>query len=290
MIEWMNNFFGIKSEVSVPTLISLIVFIIGGIINYLFTTIKEFNQRKINRETFILLLNEINRNIKQKEKNISKFLPQINLLNEESIIFTQSSISYLDTIFELDFKEIYYSFRKKFYWSLCNRKLKDKAFHKIWSILRNQKYFEEKILTSVNDFSTLYNSHVTSYYTLLEEYRKYNDELMHEYQGFEHQDTNSKLHEYLDSLDEIWFAWQELGEKRTFHFYSYNKLVLPMLELNRKYSDLITTLKSSTLLLNCQREYSEIENIINSYNKQFTIYHKMYLDKQRLLKKCLLLI
>ena len=36
MIEWINEFFGVKNEVSVPTLISIIVFIVGGIVNYLF--------------------------------------------------------------------------------------------------------------------------------------------------------------------------------------------------------------------------------------------------------------
>lgn len=290
MIEWINNFFGIKNEVSVPTLISLIVFIVGGLIKYFFDKLKEFNQRKINRNTFTLLLKEVSKDLNSKEKNINKFYPQINLLNEESFTYNQNSISYLETVFEFDFKEIYYSFRKKFFWDLCNSKLKNKAFHKIWTILRKQKYFEEKIEISILDLSSKYNSQVSLYYASLEEFRKHNDVLMQKYQGFEHSLTDLKLYNYLNEMDEIWLEWQNLGDIRTFHYYSYNNLVIPLLELNREYSHMEISLKPATLLLNCFTKYAEIENIINSYNKQFKIYHKIYLDDQRMLKKCLLII
>lgn len=290
MIDWINEFFGIKNEVTVPTLISLIVFIVGGIISYLFTKIREINQRKANRKTFILLLNEVIRDLNLKEKNIAKFYPQINLLNEKSFYITLSSISYLETIFEFDFKEIYYSFRKKFFWNPYHSRLKNKAFHKIWAILRKQKYFDEKIQTSLIDLSTRYNSDVKSYYTSLEEYRKYNDEIMHKYEGFDHDKKDLELYKYLKESDNIWFAWQNLGEIRTFHYYSYNNLVIPMLELNRKNSALEITLKSSELLLNCFTSYMEIENIVNSYQTQFIIYHKIFVHDQRILKKCLSII
>lgn len=108
MIDWINKFFGIKNEVSVPTIISLIVFITGGIINYIFLKIREFNDRKINRNTFNLIINEVYKDLKTKEKSIAEFYPQVSVKNEDNFIIKQTSISYLDTIFEIDFKEIYY--------------------------------------------------------------------------------------------------------------------------------------------------------------------------------------
>lgn len=290
MIDWINNFFGIKNEVSVPTLISLIVFIIGGTINYIFTKIREFNQRKINRQTFKLLLSEVIKDLKSKEKNVAQFYPQISILNDKNMIFNRISISYLDTIFEFDFKEIYYSFRKKYFWNLFHNKLKNKAFHRIWNILRNQRYFEEKIEQNVSDLNSSFNSHLKSYNECIEECRKYNDELMHKYEGVSLDESQKRLFDYFKEQDNIWITWQELGEIRTFYYTSYTNLVDPMLNLNRKYSDLEVTLASSTLLLNCFLAYKEIENTMNTYQMQFKIYHKIYQNDQRILKKCLSII
>ena len=287
MIDWLNNFFGIKNEVSVPTLISLIVFIIGGTISYLFTKIKEYNNRKISRKTFTLLLNEVIIDLRNKEKNIAKFHPQISVLNENNFTYTQVSINYLETIFELDFKDVYYAFRKKIYYAIFYRNLKHKAFHKIWAVLRKQKFFEEKIQSSVDHLSSTLNSKIKIYYSNLEEYRKYSDELKHKNTGIVH---NNKLSSYFIEFDNIWLKWENLGEIRTFYYYSYNNLVQPLLELNRKYSDLEITLKSATLLLDCYSAYFEIENIINTYEIQFKIYENMYKNDQRILKKCLLII
>lgn len=72
MIEWINEVFGISNEVSIPTLISIIVFVIGGLVNYLFYKLKEYNLRKSNRETFRHLLEEVSKDLKTKERNLSK--------------------------------------------------------------------------------------------------------------------------------------------------------------------------------------------------------------------------
>lgn len=290
MIDWINKFFGIKNEVSVPTMISLIVFITGGIINYIFLKIREFNDRKINRNTFNLIINEVYKDLKTKEKSIAEFYPQVSVKNEDNFIIKQTSISYLDTIFEIDFKEIYYSFRKKIFWSFCNKKIKHKAFHKIWAVLRQQKYFEEQIQTSLVNLSSTFNLHLKQYNSHLEDYRKFNDKLMHQYYDFSHDKSEIKFVEYLNAQDQIWVNWGDLGEIRTFYYYSYNNLIAPMLELNRKNSDLGITLESSNLLLNCHLEYMEIENTLTSYQKQFIIFHQLYKDNQRRLKKCLQII
>lgn len=290
MIDWINNFFGIDNEVSVPTLISLIVFITGGIINYIFSKIKGFNDRKINRTTFNLLIQEVYKDLNTKKKSIAAFYPQISVKNENNFIIKQTTISYLDTIFEIDFKETYYSFRKKIFWSFYNRKLKHKAFHKIWTILRQQKYFEEQIKDSLTNLSSTYDLHLKLYNSHLEEYRKYSDRVMHKYKDFSTSPSEITLVEYLNARDVIWINWGDLGQIRTFYYYSYNNLVGPMLELDRKNSDLEITLESSNLLLSCYLEYMEIENTLTSYQKQFIIYHQLYRNNERTLKKCLMIM
>lgn len=103
MTDWINKFFGITNEVSVPTVISLFVFITGGIVNYLFIKIREFNDRKINRNTFYVIVKEFFKDLRKREKTIAEFYPQLSVTNENSFVVKQSIISYLDTVFEIDF-------------------------------------------------------------------------------------------------------------------------------------------------------------------------------------------
>jgi hypothetical protein len=291
MIEWINDFFGVKNEVSVPTLISIIVFIIGGLVSYLFSEIKSYKLRKSNRENFLHLLEEVAKDLKTKERNLSKFYPQINIKREDIWSFKHKDIAYLETIFEFNFIEIYNSFRKQFSFSK-NKKLKSKAFHKIWSLLRKYKFYERKILENLDNLVKFNSQQQDKYSFQLEKYRELRERNYHKY-GTESvlhngEDIETKL--FLQKEDEIWFLWQELGEIRTHHFYSYNNLVLPLLELNRSECDLEITLEYGKILVQCGIEYRQLENTINSYNHIFKDYYLGYRRDHKLLKKYLELI
>lgn len=290
MIDWINNFFGIKNEVSVPTLISLIVFIVGGFVNYLFVQIKEFNTRKINRNIFYLFVNEVVIDLKFKEKNIAKFYTQITPIRQDNWTYTQKSISYLDPILELDLKEIFNSYRKKFFWCFINKQIKNKGFHKIWSVLRNLKFFEEKIHLSIVDLSKTYGEHYDKYNINLETYRKFDEGRNHKFRNTNLIESQPDLKSFIDEENKIYSNWLEMGQIRTNYFYSYNNLVLPLLQLNRKYSHLETTLESGNLLLSCEMQFFEIKTTLETYQKQFKNYLHEYRKYQIILKKCLYLI
>lgn len=288
MIEWINEFFGVKNEVSVPTLISIIVFIVGGIVNYLFSRIKSYNLRKSNRENFCHLLKEVAKDLKIKERNLSKFHPQINMEREEIWSFKHREIVYLETIFEFNFIDIYNSFRKQFSFS-TNKKMKSKAFHKIWSLLRKYKFYEQRIMENLDNLVKFHSQQLDKYSFHLEKYRELKERNYHKY-GTESASQNGKDIEtklFLEKENEIWFLWQDLGEIRTHHFYSYNNLVLPLLELNRDYSELAITLEYGKILVQCGIEYRQLESIINSYNHIFKDYYLGYRRDHKLLNKYL---
>lgn len=289
MIEWLNKTFSIKNEVSVPTLISIIVFVTGGIIKYLFIKITEYNSRKANRNTYCTLLKEVIKDLKIKEMNVAKFYPQIILTREDPICFHQKTVSYLDIIFEFDFKDIYYSFRKTFLFT-SNNKLKDKAFHKTWSILRSLKISEERLLDNLNDFSEKYNNTLGVYYNNLERYREHNENELHKYKISNSPNINQILSVFLRKEEIIFFTWEDLGDIRTHYYSSYINLILPLLKLNRKYYELPITLENGRLLVICELSYKEIESVINSYHSIFKNYHSDYRSYQRILKKCLTII
>jgi hypothetical protein len=291
MIEWINNTFGIKNDVSIPILISLIVFIVGGLASYVLHKIREFSSRIRTRKIFYSLLEEVIINLKVKEKHTYNFYPEIKTDHEGGWYLPYTTISFLETFFELDFNDIYFSFRKKFYWRFCSKKISYTAFNRIWSILRNLRFFEQKLERDLQKMISRFDSFHKEYGIKLEEYRKYHDDLSRKTKGVEIPKSEKKLYDYLIALDKIWLEWQKLDEKkRTSFFITYNQLVKPVLELNRKNSDLQITQESSNLLLACEFQYIEMENTLNTYQKIFKQYYQTYRQARILLKKCLEII
>ena len=191
MIEWINQTFGIKNDISVPILVSLIVFIVGGSTNYLFTTITSYYDRKRQRKTFLFLVEEVISDLKIKEKHTSNFYPKINVNHKGSWSLPYKTIGYLPTFFELDFNTVYFSFRKKFFWS-SNSNLKNKTFHKIWSILRNLAFLESKLEEDLEKMVSRFDVFHNQYGNKLEEYRKFYDDVSRQINGVKFLDSEKK--------------------------------------------------------------------------------------------------
>lgn len=291
MIECINLFFGIKNEVSVPTLISIIVFLSGGFINYIISHLNNYNTRNRTRKTFYLVIDEIVSDLKIKEKQTLRFYPTIKPEHETGWILPYTSVSYLETLFELDFNEIYYSFRKKIDWNFCSKKIKNRAFHRIWATLRNLRFFEDKLENDLEKMMSRFDIYHKEYGLKLEEYRKYHDGICRELNGKQIPTSESQLINYLKLQDKIWVDWQKIEEtKRTAYFITYNKLVKPQLELNRLNQNIDLTEESNNLLLACTHQYIEMENTLVIYQKTFKNYYRNYREGCLILKKCIVIL
>ncbi len=284
MIEWINQTFGIKNEVSVPILVSLIVFIIGGFTSYLFTTISSHYDRKRQRKTFLFLLEEVLSDLKIKEKHTLAFYPKIKIDHKGSWNLPFKTIGYLPTFFELDFNSIYFSFRKKFFWSFSTN-LKNKAFNKVWSILRNLAFLESKLEEDLEKMVSRFDVFHKQYGNKLEEYRKFHDDVSRQINGVKFPVSEKQAYDYYMALDKIWLEWQN-AEDRTNFFVTYNQLVKPALNLNRNNPQIQVTQESNNHLLACTHQYIEMENTLEISQKTFKNYYENYRTSEKILKKC----
>lgn len=287
MINWINDFFGISNDVSVPTLISIIVFLIGAMTKYIFETFRAYNTRKNIRKTVIDLVEEVVKDLKIKEKYTAEFFPTISTEHKGSWFLPYKPISYLDTFFEMDFNEIYYSFRRKAFWSICSRKIRDKAFHRVWSILRYLKFIEERLERDLENLINRFDTFHKEYNKRLDQYRKYHDDLNRRTNGIHFPDSQKNVHAYLMIQDNIWQEWQQLDEKERVSFHiTYKQLVEPILDLNRKNSNVIFAQESDDVLLACTHQYIEMENTLSIYKRIFKGHFFNYREARRILKKC----
>lgn len=285
MIERINDIFGIENDVSVPIIISLIVFITGGIIGYIFQKIREYQHRIRLRKTFLLLVDQTATNLKSKEKHTRNFYPTLKVEHNGSWSLTNSPISYLDTFFELDFTEVYSAFRKKFFWSCSNRELKEKAFHKVWAILRNLKFVESQIEPNLNAMVSKFSEYHNLYNSSINKYRKFFDDVMRDTDGKE---IPKKLAQFLMAQDKLWHKWEQQDEtERVKYFVTYNQIVKPVIQLVKDNSDLPITKEIDVALLDCAHQFIQMDTLLKNYHEQFYVHHIAYRASRRSLKKTL---
>lgn len=290
MIEWINLNLGISNEVSVPTIVSIIVFLSGGLVSFLFNQFNSFSNRKINRKTFFLLLEYVIVDIKIKEKNVQELINQIELTYENGFSYRQKSITSLDSIFEFGFKEIYYSFRKKFFWSFLTKNLNYKAFHRIWDSLRELHYFETKINDHLNDFILNFDERMLNYISKLDVFIKSYIENKENFEEKRYLENNPMLLKYWQKEESIWLNWQNFDGNRAHYNNSYKYLISPLILLNHEFTNLKEGNGYFLELLRCANAYEEIKDAIETNNIIFSTYYKFYRNKNRLLKKCLHII
>jgi hypothetical protein len=288
MTEWLNNFFGIKNEISVPIIISLIVFIVGGIAQLLSKIIVISISRKRTRETFYTLLKKTIKDITFKEKKLFEFYPDLNIQFKGNWLLKYKILGYLNNLFSLDFKETYFAFKKKpslFFWKYKKR---DDAFHIIWECLNNLKFLEERIESNLSNFQNTFNGFHIEYNSSLNEFVKYNNESNTSYNGIKETEENFRDIDYLFKKQSIWQKWFDLGEPdRIGYFSTYNNIVLPILELNKEYSDIDLTRRSNSLLVKCLHLYAEMENCLNTNRTKFKGFYFQYKYARRKMEVCL---
>src|SRR5690554_2660369 len=194
IIKWMNDVLGIDEAISIPEVISLIVFIIGESIKFLSLQVKNFLKRKNTRQRFSSLLNQVADNLKDKERNTEKFYPTITIENTDGWKYTHKPISYLEIIYLIDFNDIHNSFYSKFRWS-CekNRIKKEEAFHNIWDTLSNIKFLESQLEKNLMGLQNNYREYHDLYRHYLQEYQIYHEKLLNEINKKRSEENTSEL-------------------------------------------------------------------------------------------------
>src|SRR5690606_7599946 len=116
MNNWINETFNVHNDVSLPIIISLIVVITCGIINFIIIAISKYRKRILVIKTFKMLNKEMIKHLSKKEKVAYKFYPTVSPINRDHWKLKHIPLNYLETYFQLDYQELYFSFQKKVTW------------------------------------------------------------------------------------------------------------------------------------------------------------------------------
>jgi len=287
LLEYINEIFGIGNEVSAPILITILVFITGGLLSFIYYIITAYVQRKDLREIYLVMIKNIISDCKIKEKQTKRFFPTLTTEHKGNWSLSFMRINYLNTVFELNFNEVFKAFESAARFS-CSKRLKQKAFHKIYSNLDNVKYFETFIKPDIENFITDFNNHHIKYKDSISKFNQIMDKLRFDLNGIAITKGNSPIEDYAIITDKVWRKWLELDKTERVHYKTtYKMLVEPTLVINRKEFKLPFTLEMNEYLMDCQIQYIEMENILKRAYLTFKNHNNNYRDTSRILTKCI---
>lgn len=285
MINWINENFNVNNDVSLPIIISLIVFITGGLVRYFFTGLGKYQQRKRLRKTFKMLNKQMIKDLSKKEKIAEKFYPRVSPKNREPWQLKHIPLNYLETYFQLNFQDIYYAFQKQLSW-LKSRTSKDEAFHKIWSQLRNVQFFEEQKEKDIDDLIANFKEVHTSYNLEIVKLRKFHVDITKRFKKDPLFLNEVHLQTVIKYYFNIWKRFSDIDEqKRKHHFSTYNFLVRPLTQLAKEHPDHPIIEPLTPIVVSCEIKYNSIKNVLNLYRTVFKNHYLVYRSARRLVSK-----
>lgn len=282
LVDYINTVFGIENETSATIVITLIVFILGFLITGIVGAIRRFSQRKVTRNLFISLVEEILKSATRQSKNFHEFTTTLNIENQDSYSLGRYPLNHLDNINNLPFSDFHNAYFNGLENIFCKRK-RAKAFNMIWKYLSTLKYFESRYPDELVSFINKFNVYENKRNEEIEKWRQILDNLLFE--------TNNKqlpprLKEYMESLDEIVFNWQNNSKNTHYHIVQL-ELVKPLRKLNKDYKDIPYTLHFNTPLLGITQYYNNMVSVLLVYSKIFKSYYYTYRSASKLLSASL---
>lgn len=287
LADWLNNILGVKNEVSVPIIVSVIIFAAGGIAVAIKNLIINFIQRWRTRNAFKNIMKEVAKACYSKSCNIKIFYPKIEMKHDKDWSLKLNAITYLSIAFNQDYTTIYNAFNSKFIFSYKS-KFKTHCFNKLWAVLENIKFIEERIVADFDLFYKKFNQHEVAYTEYLEQFRKENDLFMTEIQRgiIIIPKTETRTIEYVTKRDLIVSTWQKM-EERTELYNTHEYLIEPLRALNREYSEIIFSVKLNDILLPASHEYGQMLKTLQVYKSIFENYCLAYRRGHIFIKYCI---
>ncbi len=274
--EILNHQFNIDYNTSATILITLIIFFLGLILQRILSMYIDFIKRKRIKEAFEIALKVHINQIKKQSKGYLDVSNSIKFDVHERIEYTHVTIFSANSFENIGYQqtfEAYFSGIENLF--KFNRKLKLKAFTKIWESIRSIDKWHTKSLTDMDVFLEKVNSYNEKRNDALDNHRKLIDMIKLQYNE---KNVPLRLGEYIIKLDEIHTNWQKLMNPAQPDIV-HKKLVIPTRELNQRYDDLELAVKMNDSLLIATMEYKNQERLINAYIDQFfkySISFKMY--------------
>ncbi len=285
LIENVRNTFGIDANTFATITITISIFIIGYVLNFLATGIKNSMERKNTTRIFKIALEKHIHDIQKQEEACSKTLSSLSFENRTNFKFVYQVMASKDLFWNFGFQKTYEAYFNGYVnWFRFGNHKTLTAFNNVWNAIESTAYWHNQYASRSNEFLTNYNSSNSKRNDAVDGYRKYFQQINTLLEG---QIIPERLGDYLRELWDIHVSWSKLPD-RTSPPICHRHLVLRNRILYKKYSDLDLAFKINDFFLDASTHYLDQSNRIKFERLQTEVYRKLFKYNAKLLAVCIL--
>lgn len=110
MIEFINHIFEVNNEISVPIVISIIIFLTGGFSKFMYDFISNYKNKRDDRKNYIILIEEVIKELQKRIDDLSHYRKKLIDPNFDGDYLKYSNLSSLNTFSLIDFNSLVKTF------------------------------------------------------------------------------------------------------------------------------------------------------------------------------------
>ncbi|HET8829750.1 MAG TPA: hypothetical protein VFM79_10430 [Pelobium sp.] len=275
----INNWFNVDSNTSATILITILVFISGILFTEILKELSSYFRRRKIRKICDFNFKNLETGIEKQSKYYLKYCESLNFQNTSGFKFTSIIIHSINIFENIGYSNIYEAYFFGFE-NLFKGKKELKAFAKLWSSVvaipqwQNQmKDIMENQIQNFNKWNDFRNNSLAEFYKIF-------DPLL---VLVLNPDTSTYLREYLLQLDEIQVNFQIKSNYRNLIIVQ-ESMVLPTLEINRKFKHISETHNLNPHLLSSTMAFENMEKNLNHNLSQAKTYYFTFKGYSKLVK------
>jgi hypothetical protein len=283
IINYLVESLGIDKNTSATIVLTLLIFILGYCISWLNTAISNYKLRRNYRRIFNDVITSISQNIQFQSKLFHEAHRIANIETIGNYNFKKGTITHLDSIDKLEFRDVYNSYLTGVE-NICLSKKKLKSFNKIYGRISLLKTIDSNLFSETDRMNDRYHESEQKWHESIDEMRQITDALHVQLNG---QHFSERFSQYIEGMDRIILAWQQL-ENRTKTTNVKRHFVDRLLEHNRLFQNQrfqgdSIILQTNTVLLNAQHHFDNMVGTLEVLSNSFLSYHRTFRATKKIL-------
>ena len=275
------KYFKADENTSATIIITISIFLIGILIQFLSIQIKKCFIKKVRRKTFKEIVRNLSKTIKKQSDKFIKTSESFSIESLGKFYLTRNVLGHVDSFREFDFVQVYESFLYRINFRFINRR---KLISKIYEHMKLTTVIDAKcnkdIETLFDKLNHLERGYLDSVDSIRKKFIKLSDYIR--YNGTK--GLKKDYVEYILAMDGVFADWAKL-EDRGHIYVSYSNLTSPLLKVNADFEDCNRELLDS--LFDADNYYKRIIRLLDTYSKLFKDYASCYKCSTKVLSFCI---
>lgn len=286
MQEYLNKSFNIDYNNSATIIITVFIFLCGLIFQLFFNYIKIYYSKKRTRKFFKYSVNEFHKKVSNQADEYKRISKSLKFNSDYSFDFKRTTISSIGIFQTLNQEKTFDSYFVGFDRSLkCNRKLKLKAFNKVWGAINSVEFWHDNSFSNREQFISKYNLLNDKRNTSIEKLRQLLEVELFKY----NKKSTDAVSDYIKKYDLIFQNWQTLND-RTRPDIIHRQLILRIRILNRKYQHFELVDLTNNLLLEASFNYLELRTLLRITSDEFLHHYFTFKESATISKKGIVIL